>query len=85
MENLNLINKKNDEMNNLISTIIKTRKEKNMTQKQLADKIGVSVYQIRKLERKDGSVTLDVVLCVAKALDLQFLAFSTQGNLLKAC
>lgn len=72
-------------MENLINTLIKARKEKKMTQKQLADKIGVSLYKIRKLEHKDGSVTLDVVLCVIKALDLQFLAFSTQGNLLKAC
>lgn len=84
MDNLDLINKQND-VNSLIDTLVKARKKKNLTQKELADKIGVSVYQIRKFERKDGSVTLDIVLCVAIALDLQLTAFTTDLNLLKAC
>lgn len=84
MDNLDLINKQND-VNYLIDTLVKARKKKNMTQKQLADKIGVSVYQIRKLESKDGSVTLDIVISVAIALDLRFTACTTDINLLKAC
>lgn len=74
MDNLDLINKQND-VNSLIDTLVKARKKKNMTQKELADKIGVSVYQIRKLESRYGSVTLDIVISAAVALDLQLTAF----------
>ena len=44
------------------------RKEKNLTQKQLAERIGVHVAQIRRYESGTSQPTLDVIRKIAIAL-----------------
>lgn len=54
--------------------IKKARQERNLTQEQLGDLVGVQKAQISKLERSANSATIDTVLKVFKALkaDIQF-------------
>ncbi|HSX11746.1 MAG TPA: helix-turn-helix transcriptional regulator [Chlamydiales bacterium] len=44
------------------------RREKNLTQQALADKIGISVVQVRRYEAGASQPTLDVIRNLAKAL-----------------
>ena len=46
------------------------RKQKGMTQQQLAEKIGVHVVQLRRYEAGTSQPTLDVVRCMAVALGI---------------
>ena len=48
--------------------IQKTRKERNLTQEQLGELIGVKKAQISRLENKTGNVTVETILKVFKAL-----------------
>src|SRR6478736_991501 len=54
--------------------IKKARQERNLTQEQLGDLIGVQKAQISKLESSANSATIDTVLKVFKALkaDIHF-------------
>jgi len=53
----------------LLSRMIKTaRKERNLTQNQLGELIGVKKAQISKLESSANSATIDTVIKVFKAL-----------------
>lgn len=54
--------------------IKKARQERNLTQEQLGDLVGVQKAQISKLERSANSATIDTVLKVFKALkaDIHF-------------
>jgi len=54
--------------------IKKARQERNLTQKQLGELIGVQKAQISKLESSANSATIDTVLKVFKALkaDIHF-------------
>jgi HTH-type transcriptional regulator/antitoxin HipB len=53
----------------VIGELIKqTRKEQNMTQKQLGELIGVQKAQISRLENHTGNVTLSTILKVFTAL-----------------
>lgn len=48
--------------------LLRLRKEKNLSQQALADKIGVSVVQIRRYEAGSSQPTLDVIRNLAIAL-----------------
>ncbi|MFC4479894.1 helix-turn-helix domain-containing protein [Flavobacterium chungangensis] len=53
----------------ILGRMIKTaRKERNLTQEQLGDLIGVKKAQISKLESSANSATIDTVIKVFKAL-----------------
>lgn len=53
----------------LLGEIIRiTRKQRNLTQKQLGDLIGVQKAQISKLEKNANNVTLETILKVFNAL-----------------
>ena len=49
--------------------IQQARKQRNMTQEQLGELIGVKKAQISRLENNTGNITLETVLKVFKALD----------------
>jgi len=54
---------------NVLGRMIKTaRQERNLTQEQLGELIGVQKAQISKLERSANSATIDTILKVFKAL-----------------
>lgn len=55
------------------------RKERNLTQEQLGDLIGVQKSQISKLERNTKNVTLETILKVFKALKTN-VRFSVEVN-----
>ena len=49
------------------------RKEKNITQEQLAEKIGVSYGQVvGPIERGETNTSLSVIVAIMEALDLDF-------------
>ena len=53
----------------ILGRMIKTaRKERNLTQEQLGDLIGVKKAQISKLESSANSATIDTIIKVFKAL-----------------
>ena len=51
--------------------IQKARKERNLTQEQLGQLIGVKKAQISRLENKTGNVTIETVLKVFNALGVK--------------
>lgn len=54
--------------------MIKTaRQERNLTQEQLAEFVGVQKAQISQLERSANSATIDTILKVFKALSPIFI------------
>lgn len=55
---------------NIGENIKKYRKEKKLTQKQLADKINISEMSIRRYERGERSPTADIIVSISKALDI---------------
>lgn len=48
--------------------LVAFRKEKNLTQQQLADRVGISVVQLRRYEGGSSQPTLDVIRNLALAL-----------------
>jgi len=46
------------------------RKERGLSQMQLADKIDISRTHMSRVENNDCAVSLDVIFSIAKALDL---------------
>ena len=63
--------------------IKKARQERNLTQEQLVDLIGVQKAQISKLESSANSATIDTILKVFKALkaDIHFNVTLENQNL----
>lgn len=57
--------------------IAESRKEHAMTQQQLADAVGISREHIARIEAGKYSVGLDILVKVAKALDME-LEFVTK-------
>ncbi len=56
---------------NLLNKLVETRKNKKITQEELAKKIGVTQSAIARFESKANSPRLDTVLEIAEALGLQ--------------
>ena len=46
------------------------RKERRLSQMQLADKIDISRTHMSRIENNDCAVSLDVIFSIAKALDI---------------
>ena len=46
------------------------RKERGLSQMQLAEKINVSRTHMSRIENNDCAVSLDVIFCIANALDI---------------
>jgi DNA-binding XRE family transcriptional regulator len=64
----------------LLGEMIKSvRKERNLTQEQLGELIGVQKSQISKLERSTKNVTIETILKVFKALKAN-VKFSVEMN-----
>ena len=64
----------------LLGDMIKSvRKERNLTQEQLGELIGVQKSQISKLERNTKNVTIETILKVFKALKAN-VKFSVEMN-----
>ncbi len=63
--------------------IKKARKERNLTQEQLGELVGVKKSQISKLESSTNSATIDTILKVFKALnaDINFNVTIEKQNL----
>jgi DNA-binding XRE family transcriptional regulator len=66
----------------ILGDLIKqTRKERNLTQEQLGDLIGVQKAQISRLENHTGNVTLSTILKVFSALKAKIkLQVELEGN-----
>ena len=66
----------------IIGELIKqTRKERNMTQEQLGELIGVQKAQISRLENHTGNVTLSTILKVFTALKAELkMQVNLKGN-----
>jgi HTH-type transcriptional regulator / antitoxin HipB len=66
----------------ILGDLIKqTRKERNLTQGQLGDLIGVQKAQISRLENHTGNVTLSTILKVFSALKAKIkLQVELEGN-----
>lgn len=58
--------------------IRKLRKQRNLTQEELGEMIGVQKAQISKLETNAGNITLETVLRVFTALKAQ-VSFKVEG------
>lgn len=57
----------------VISQIIKARKEKNMTQEELAKKVGTQKSNISRLESGNYNPSLDLLIKVARCLGKDLL------------
>lgn len=66
-------------MDVLGDVIRSVRKERNLTQEQLGELIGVQKSQISKLERNTKNVTIETILKVFKALKVN-VKFSVEVN-----
>jgi HTH-type transcriptional regulator / antitoxin HipB len=61
--------------------IKKTRKERNLTQEQLGDLIGVQKAQISRLENHTGNVTLSTIIKVFSSLKAKIkIQVELEGN-----
>ena len=60
----------NEEYRKLGLNIAYYRKERNLSQIQLADKIDISRTHMSRIENNDCAVSLDVIFSVAKALNI---------------
>lgn len=58
---------------NLGENIKKYRKQKGLTQKELASKVGVTASTITKYEKGDLQPNLDTIKEIAKALDISYV------------
>ena len=69
----------------LIGDMIKAaRKERNLTQEQLGELIGVKKAQVSRLENNTSNVTLDTILKVFKALKAEInFNVKLEGDFLK--
>ncbi|MEA1974436.1 MAG: helix-turn-helix transcriptional regulator [Bacillota bacterium] len=55
----------------LISAISMTRKSKNISQKEIGSKLGVTQQRISQIERNSKSMTLPILIDFIEALDLE--------------
>lgn len=64
---------------NFAERLAATRKQQNLTQQQLADRVGVHVTQLRRYEAGTNQPTLDVLrgLAVALSISTDALVFDT--------
>lgn len=60
----------NDEYRKLGLNISYYRKERKLSQMQLADLINISRTHMSRIENNDCAVSLDVIFSIAKALDI---------------
>lgn len=60
----------NEEYRKLGLNISYYRKERKLSQIQLADKIDISRTHMSRIENNDCAVSLDVIFSIAKALDV---------------
>ena len=60
----------NEEYRKLGLNISYFRKERGLSQMQLAEKIDVSRTHMSRIENNDCAVSLDVIFSIAKALDI---------------
>lgn len=51
-------------------TFVRLRKERGWTQSEIADKIGISVGQVKKYEKGDSAPTLHILTRIAMAFDV---------------
>ncbi|MCI5938439.1 MAG: helix-turn-helix transcriptional regulator [Bacilli bacterium] len=56
----------------IINQLVDFRKQKKLTQKDIAEKLGVTQQQVAKIEKLSNSPTLTVITKYAQALDLKF-------------
>ena len=59
-----------EEYNKLGLNIAYYRKERNLSQMQLADKIDISRTHMSRIENNDCAVALNVIFSIAKVLDI---------------
>ena len=65
----------------IIGDMIKTaRKERNLTQEQLGQLVGVQKSQISKLENSANNVTIDTIVKVFKAMQAEVSFVVTMEN-----
>ncbi|PQV62234.1 helix-turn-helix protein [Sediminibacterium magnilacihabitans] len=64
----------------LSSMIRKARKERNLTQEQLGELVGVQKAQISKLENNANSATIDTILRIFQALQAEIHFSVTLGG-----
>lgn len=57
----------------IISQIVEARKEKNMTQEQLAQKVGTQKSNISRLESGNYNPSLDLLIKVARCLGKELM------------
>lgn len=55
----------------LVSAISMTRKSKNISQKEIGSKLGVTQQRISQIERNSKSMTLPILIELIEALDLE--------------
>lgn len=55
----------------LVSAISMTRKSKNISQKEIGTKLGVTQQRISQIERNSKSMTLPILIDLLEALDLE--------------
>ena len=61
-----------DELTNPDNSPVKVfRKYRGLTQKELADKVGVSLAQIKKIEGKDSDGSIKILKKIAKVLNVE--------------
>lgn len=55
----------------LVSAISMTRKSKNISQKEIGSKLGVTQQRISQIEKNTKSITLPILIDLIEALDLE--------------
>ena len=68
VNNINNIDSKNEIYTDLCEMIIRERKEQNITQKQLAEKTGLSQSNISSIEKGSTRPTIETLIKIADAL-----------------
>ncbi len=65
------ISTEKDLRKDVVEQLVNFRKQKKMTQQDIAKKLGVSQQQVAKIEKQNNSPTLTVITKYADALDLK--------------
>lgn len=55
--------------------LITARKEQDLTQKELAEKVNISVVYLRKIEHGDRNLSVKVAKRIAKELNIKWTEF----------
>lgn len=64
----------------LIQNISKTRKKKNITQKELSQRTGISQQVISKVEQEDSNPKLDTLIAIANAMNCDIIFVDKNDN-----